>query len=70
MNSIWDVIEEAILTAANKHIPKKKIYNTVTNRRISQKEWQQENSIVKLQRIIKQAKTRKGQKVIEEEEKN
>ena len=67
MNNIWDVIEEAILTAANKHIPKKKIYNTVNNRRRSQKERQQENSIVKLQRIIKQAKARKGQKVIEEE---
>ena len=38
MNNIWDVIEEAILTAANKHIPKKKIYNTVNNRRRSQKE--------------------------------
>jgi len=67
MNNIWDVIEEAILTAANKHIPKKKIYNTVNNRRRSQKERQQENFIVKLQRIIRQAKARKGQKVIEEE---
>ena len=38
MNNIWDVIEEAILTAANKHIPKKRIYSTVTNRRRSQRE--------------------------------
>src|SRR6185436_13848499 len=40
MNSIWDVIEEVILIAANKHISKKKIYNTVTNRKRSQKERQ------------------------------
>jgi len=33
INSIWDIIEEAIITAANKNIPKKKIYNTISNRR-------------------------------------
>jgi hypothetical protein len=38
INNIWNIIEEAIITAASKHIPKKKMYNTVSNRRSSQKE--------------------------------
>jgi len=67
INSIWDIIEEAIITAASKHIPKKKIYNTVTNRRCNQKARQQEKNIVKLQRLIKYAKTKKGQEVTKEE---
>jgi hypothetical protein len=40
INKIWDIIEEAIITAANKHIPKKKIYNTMINRRHSQRDQQ------------------------------
>src|ERR1043165_5850740 len=67
MNSIWNIIEEAIITAASKHLPKKKIYNTVLNRRGSQKDQQQEKSIVKIQRLIKYAKTRKGKEATEEE---
>jgi hypothetical protein len=67
INNIWDIIEEAIITAANKHIPKKKVFNTVTNKRRSQKEWQQEENIIKLQKIIKYAKTKKAQAVTEEE---
>jgi len=67
INNIWDVIEEAIITAASKHIPKKKIYNTITNRRRSQKEQQIEENLVKVQRLIKYAKTKKDQKVAEEE---
>jgi hypothetical protein len=67
MNRIWDILEEAIIIAASKHIPKKKIYNTVTNRRCNQKARQQEENIVKLQRLIKYAKTKKGQEVTEEE---
>jgi hypothetical protein len=38
INNIWDIIEEAIITAASKHIPKKRIYNTAANRRGSQRE--------------------------------
>ena len=38
INSIWKTIEEAIITAASKHIPKKKVYNISSNRRNSQKE--------------------------------
>jgi hypothetical protein len=67
INNIWDVIEEAIITAASKHIPKKKIYNTVRNRKRSQKEQQLEENIVKIQRLIKYAKTKKDQEVIKEE---
>ena len=37
INSIWDILEEAIITAASKHLPKKKIYNTLTNRRNNSK---------------------------------
>src|SRR6185295_2654618 len=46
---------------------KKKIYNTTTNRKNSQKIQQQEKNIVKLQRLIKYAKTKKGQEVTKEE---
>ena len=67
INNIWNIIEEAIITAASKHLPKKKIYNTVTNRRSSQKSCHQEKNIVKLQRLIKYAKTREGQEVTKEE---
>jgi exonuclease III len=67
INSIWDTIEEAIITAANKHIPKKRIYNTTVNRRTSQKEQQQEKDIVNIQRLLKYAKKRKNQEVTEEE---
>jgi hypothetical protein len=67
INNIWDIIEEAIITAANKYIPKKKVFNTITNRRRSQKEQQQEESIVKLQKLIRQAKAKKTQTVTEEE---
>jgi len=65
INKIWDVIEEAIITAANKHIPKKKVFNTIVNRRHSQKGQQQEKIIVELQRLVKHAKTKRGQKVTE-----
>jgi hypothetical protein len=65
INEIWDIIEEAIITAANKHIPKKKIYNTMINRRHSQKDQQQGKIIVELQRLVKYAKTKRGQKVTE-----
>jgi len=65
INEIWDVIEEAIITAANKHIPKKKVFNTIANRRHSQKGQQQEKIIVELQRLVKHAKTKRGQKVTE-----
>ena len=37
LNLIWDTIEGAIIEAANKQIPKKKIFNTTTNRRQSKK---------------------------------
>jgi len=67
INSIWDTIEEAIITAANKHIPKKRVYNTTANRRTNRKAQQQEKDIVKLQRLIKYAKTRKDQEVTEKE---
>jgi hypothetical protein len=67
INSIWDTIEEAIITAASKHIPKKKIYNTASNRRSSLREQRQEENIVKLQRLLKYAKTKEGEKVTEEE---
>jgi hypothetical protein len=67
INNIWDTLEEAIITAANKHIPKKRIYNTITNRRTSKKVQQQEKDIVKIQRLIKYAKTKKDQEVTEEE---
>src|SRR5260363_56855 len=33
LNLVWDAIEKSILTAANKYIPKKKVYNTAANRR-------------------------------------
>ena len=64
---MWDIIEEAIITAASKHISKKRICNTMVNRRGSQKERQQEENIVELQRLIKYAKTKKEQEVTEEE---
>ena len=67
INNIWDIIEEAIITAANKHIPKKKVFNTINNRRKrNQKERQQEENIVKLQKLIKHAKAKKTQAVTEE----
>jgi hypothetical protein len=67
INNIWDTIEEAIITAANKHIPKKKVYNTMANRRTSRKAQQQEKDIVKLQRLIKYAKARRDQEVPKKE---
>jgi transcriptional regulator of heat shock response len=67
INNIWDIIEEAIITAASKHIPKKKVFNTTTNRRRSQKEQQQGKNIVKLQKLIKYAKAKKTQTVTEKE---
>src|ERR1043165_3950608 len=67
MNNIWDIIEEVIIIAASKHLPKKKIYNTVLNRRGSQKDQQQEKNIVKIQRLIKYTKTREGKETTEKE---
>jgi hypothetical protein len=65
---MWNAIEEAIIEAANKQIPKKKIFNTKSNRRYRQKKSQQCRHIMALQQIIKKAKTRRSQ-MIEEEEK-
>ena len=39
----------------------------ITNKKCNQKARQQEENIVKLQRLIKYAKTKKGQEVMEEE---
>ena len=61
------MIEEAIIDAANKQIPRKKIFNTKANRRLDQKKTQQYKQIVELQQIIKKAKKKKNQEVKEEE---
>ena len=67
LNLIWDAIEGAILEAASKQIPKKKVLNIKTNRRQNQKMQQQHRHIAELQRIIKRAKKERG-KVVEKEE--
>jgi len=67
LNLIWDTIEGAIIEAANKQIPKKKIFNTTTNRRQSKKKMQQDKHIIKLQQIIKKAKTKKNQETEKKE---
>ena len=64
---MWDEIEEAIIEAANKQVPRKKIFNTKANRRLSQKKSQQYKQIMKLQQIIKKAKKKKDQEAKEEE---
>src|SRR5260364_106470 len=47
INQAWNTIESAILTGANRYIPKKKIYNTATNRRNSQKSQSQGQYVTK-----------------------
>ena len=64
---MWDAIEGAIINAANKRIPRKKVFNTKANRRLDQKKTQQYKQIVELQQIIKKAKKKKNQEVKEEE---
>jgi hypothetical protein len=67
LDHMWNAIEEAITEAANKQIPKKKIFNTKVNRRKHQKKLQQNRNITELQQIIKKAKIRKNQEIEKEE---
>jgi len=48
LDHMWNAIEEAIIDAANKKIPKKKIFNTRTNKRHHQKKLQQHRYIIEL----------------------
>ena len=67
LNLMWDAIEEAITEAANKQIPRKKIFNTKENRRQGQKRIKQHRHIIELQQIIKRAKLRKNTRTEEVE---
>jgi hypothetical protein len=68
LNYIWDAIEESITEAANKQIPKKKVFNTRKNRRqVQKKKSHYLNHIIELQQIIRKVKKRKNQEVDEEE---
>ena len=58
---MWDAIEGSIIDAANKQIPRKKIFNTKMNRRQSHKKTKHHKHIIVLQQIIKRAKTKKNQ---------
>ena len=60
------MIEQPVLLAASKHIPKKKVYNTVANRR-SPKAQKPDESIIELQKLIKAAKRKKEQAVSKDE---
>src|SRR5260363_94512 len=62
LNRVWDVIEQSILLAASKHIPKKKVYNIAANRR-SPKAQKPDENIIELQKLIKTAKRKKEQAV-------
>src|SRR6185295_1108606 len=66
INKIWKAMEEAILEAANKQIPKKKVFNTKITRRQNQRK-QQYRHIIELQRIVKKAKTKENQEAEENE---
>jgi hypothetical protein len=66
---MWNAIEEAIIDAANKKIPKKKIFNTRTNKRHYRKKLQQHKHIIELQQIIKKAKIKRNQEIEKEEKK-
>jgi hypothetical protein len=48
LNQMWDAIEESIIDAANKQIPRKKIFNTKMNRRQSQKKTKLHKHIIVL----------------------
>jgi hypothetical protein len=69
LDSMWNAIEEAIIDAANKKIPKKKIFNTRTNKRHYRKKLQQHKHIIELQQIIKKAKIKRNQEIEKEEKK-
>ena len=67
LNQMQDAIEGSIIDAANKQIPRKKIFNTKMNRRQSQKKTKHHKHIIVLQQIIKRAKTKKNQDLEENE---